>query len=331
MAINISVIIPSNHGYHGLLKLVWAVCAQTVKPYEIVIVDSSKELFASHLEISALCESFSIQLVFEHAVTVLLPGHARNIGLGLASGEIVAFIDVQTIPRTHWLESSLKCLVSNGVCGVWGAACFKAETSFEKLVRDSFYGVLPRKTLPGSIFRREVFDKTGQFIDWVRAGEDTEWMLRLELLKLNVADPPSALIDYTGLIGSDAKILVSKWYRNYRASRQLPHFFPQRLFLWLVIYPLLTLIAFNWNFLIADWHMDSPLYIGHITKIVAILPVLIYIFVRGFWLPMQRGVGFWKLLPIRFLKILLICFIADFVKILVFTSPLRNVKTQKLR
>ena len=326
VAINISVIIPSNHGHHELLKIVKAVCAQTVKPYEVVIVDSSNKCVTSPIDVSVLCESCSIKLVYEHVVTVLLPGHARNIGLDLSSGEIIAFIDVQTIPRTHWLESCLKCLASNSVYGVWGAACFKAETSFEKLVRDCFYGVLPRKTLPGSIFRKNVFDKTGQFIEWVRAGEDTEWMLRLELLKLNVANPPSALIDYLGLIGSDYKMLVSKWYRNYRASHQLPHFFPQRLFLWLILYPLLTLIAFNWNFLIADWRMDSSLYIGHITKIVALLPILAYIFIRGFWLPMLRGVDVWRLLPFRFISILSVCFVADTVKMLAFTLPFRNVK-----
>ncbi len=328
MAINISVIIPSNHAHHELLKIVQAVCAQTFKPCEIVIVDSSTERGACPLAVSALCESCHIKLVYEYAKEVFLPGHARNIGLGIASGELIAFIDVQTIPRAYWLESCLDQLRSHGTSGIWGSACFKAESSFEKLLRDGFYGVRPRKTLPGSMFRKEVFNKAGQFIDWVRAGEDTEWMLRLELFNLQVADPPRALIDYTGLIGSDAKMLVKKWYRNYTASRQLPHFFPQRLFLWLVLYPLLTLIAFNWNFLIADWHMDSPLYIGHITKIVAILPVLAYVTVRGFWLPIHRGVGIWKIFPTRFFSILFVCLIADFIKVLVFTLPLRNVKPQ---
>lgn len=328
--LDISVIIPSNHGHHELLKVLNAVCAQTVKPLEIVIVDSSIERGVCPEVISTLCESCNINLVYEHAKSVFLPGHARNIGLGIASCELIAFIDVETIPRNYWLESCLDRLTRYGVSGIWGSSCFKAETYFEKLVRDGFYGRLPRKTLPGSIFRKEVFDKTGQFIEWVRAGEDTEWMLRLELLKLNVADPTSALIDYTGLIGSDAKSLTSKWYRNYRTSRQLPHFFPQRLFLWLVLYPLMTLVAFNWNFLIADWHMESPLYIGHITKIVAVLPALVYFFVRGFWLPIHRGVGVTKLLPMRFLLIISVCLVADFVKILIFTLPLQNVKPKKI-
>jgi hypothetical protein len=186
----------------------------------------------------------------------------------------------------------------------------------------------PRRTLPGSVFSRKVFTKVGQFVDWARAGEDTEWMLRLELLKVPVACPSSALIDYVGLIGSDMKTLLSKWHRNYMAAHDLPHFFPQRLLLWLILYPLLILIAFNWNYLIADWRMDSPFYIGHVTKLVVVLPVLAYVVMRGLALPLQRGVAIRRLLPIRFFAITLICFMADVVKVLVFSIPKRNHDTR---
>jgi hypothetical protein len=87
---------------------------------------------------------------------------------------------------------------------------------------------------------------------------------------------------------------------------------------------MLVLIAFNWNYLIADWSMDSPLYIGHVTKMAAILPAVIYIIVRGLVLPLRRGVSVWQLLPARFLLITTVCFMADLVKILVFSLPKRK-------
>ena len=320
---DISVIIPSNHDHHELLNIVRAVCCQTAKPSEIVIVDSLVKGGACPVEIELVCAASSAKLIYEHRQRAL-PGDARNIGIGLANGELIAFIDVQTIPRPHWLEASLSLLAGNGAAGVLGATCFGAQTRFERLVRDGFYGILPRRTLPGSVFRREVFDKAGQFIDWVRAGEDTEWMLRLEVLKIPIVYSSSALVDYVGLIGSDTRQLLKKWHRNYTACRDLPHFFPQKLLLWLVLYPVLVLIAFNWNYLIADWRMDSPLYFGHVTKIAAILPALIYVIVRGLVLPLQRGVGIRRLLPARFLVITSVCFMADFVKVLVFSSPKRR-------
>lgn len=321
--LDISVVIPSNHGHHELLKTVNAVCCQTVKPAEIVIVDSSGECVACPTEISALCSSSGIKLIYEHRARAF-PGQARNIGLGLANAELIAFIDVQTIPRQRWLEASLSLLASIGAVGVWGSTSFSADTTFERLVRDGFHGVLPRKTVPGSVFRREVFSEAGKFINWVRAGEDTEWMLRLELLKVPVVFSPSALIDYVGLIGLDMGKLLKKWYRNYMACHDLPHFFPQKLFLWLGLYPMIILIAFNWNYFIANWHMDSPLYIGHVTKVTAILPLFGYMLARGIMLPLRRGVGIWRLLPIRFVALGLICFFADAVKVLVFSIPKRK-------
>jgi glycosyltransferase involved in cell wall biosynthesis len=326
---DISVIIPSNHGHRDLLKIVQAICNQTVKPTEIVIIDSSQVRGECPEEIISLCAFTDVQLIYEHR-TRALPGHARNLGLSMSKCELIAFIDVQTIPRPNWLEISLNVLASNVVAGVWGATYFSADTPFERLVRDGFYGVAPRTTLPGTVVRRDVFAKVGQFVDWVRAGEDSEWMLRLELHKLPLIRPPKASIYYVGLVGSNLEQILKKWYRNYAASRDLPHFFPQRMLLWLVLYPLLVLIAFNWNYLLADWRMDSPLYIGHVTKIVVVLPCLGYLCIRGIVLPFKRGVGIWRLLPIRFIAITGICFMADVVKVLVFSNPKLKYSATKM-
>jgi hypothetical protein len=317
---DISVIIPSNHGHHELTKVVHALCQQKVMPAEIVIVDSSLESGACPAEVKDLCAFNGIRLIYVH-LTHALPGRARNIGLELSRAELVAFIDVQTIPKPNWLEISSHLLSSNRILGVWGTTHFNADTTFERLIRDGFHGVQTRKTLPGSVFDRKVFAKVGQFIDWARAGEDTEWMLRVKLLKVPVVCPTCVLIDYVGLIGLDLKTLLKKWHRNYSASRDLPQFFPQRLILWLIFYPLLILIAFNWNYFIADWRLESPFYIGHVTKIVVVMPALTYVVIRGIILPMKRGITMEQLLPIRFLAVTFICFMADAVKVLIFSIP----------
>lgn len=326
----ISVIIPNSHELNDLNLIVQAVCNQTLKPFEIVLVDSSIRDINLFAEIDYLCSKYVIRLVYEH-LDHAFPGAARNIGLKLATGDFIAFIDVQTIPRPYWLEVSTSALIDEKeLHGVWGATCFKAQTRFEKIVRDGFYGVLPRRTLPGSIFRSEIFGNSGRFVEWVRAGEDTEWMLRIEVLKISIEYSPIVLSDYVGLKGSNIKGLLKKWFRNYEASRELPHFFPQKILLWLILYPLLILIAFNWNYLIADWRMDSPFYIGHITKAAVILPALIYIVVRGIVLPYKRGVDISNILPIRFLSLTAVCFLADFVKISVFSLPVRKFNRKKM-
>ncbi|CAN1524881.1 Glyco_tranf_GTA_type domain containing protein [Methylophilaceae bacterium] len=324
---DISVIVPSKNGHVDLLKIVNSLCCQTCKPTEIIIVDSSLHGDFCSKEILALCTSNGIKLIYKH-FKHSFPGHARNIGLKSACANLIAFVDVQTIPKEDWLEASLKVLSNNHIAGVFGSTYFTAQSFFEKLIRDAFYGVLPRKTLPGSVFRREVFIKAGQFIECVRAGEDTEWMLRLDILKIPVDKTLFGLIDYVGLIGMDLKTILRKWYRNYTASHDLPHLYPQKLFLWLVLYPLMIFVALNWNYLFANWHEDSPLYIAHITKMAAIFPIFAYVVTRGIVLPLRRGVGFANILPFRFIAIAAISFMADAVKAYVFTIPRRKSHKQ---
>jgi len=210
---SISVIIPSNHSHNELMNVVRALCGQTIKPFEIIIVDSAFAIGECPAEIKMVCNYSGIDVIYLRCEGAL-PGKARNIGIGAASGELIAFIDVQTIPRAHWLEVSINHVTNHNTLGIWGSTCFSASTFFEKLVRDGFYGLLPRKTLPGSIFKREVFEKSGQFIDWARAGEDTEWILRLTVLRIPVFQPSEVFTDYIGLIDTNLIKLLKKWLRN---------------------------------------------------------------------------------------------------------------------
>lgn len=319
--IKVSVIIPCRHKHEDLFKVVYALCNQSEKPSEIIIIDSSDDCEKFPLIMDNICKSNAIKLIYKSR-NFAFPGDARNIGLQFANENLIAFIDVQTIPNENWLEHSLEILKGQNVDGVFGTTFFIAQTSFEKLFRDGFYGVLPLRTLPGSIFKREVFKKAGHFIDWARAGEDTDWMLRLEVLKVPIAAPVEVLLEYNGLVGANLKQLILKWHRNYSAARELPHFFSQKFIFLLIIYPLLVLIACNWNYLIADWRVDSPLYIGHVTKMVVFIPCLIYITLRGLLFPLQRGVQISQILPVRFMGIVLICLIADLIKIFVLSFPI---------
>lgn len=316
--LNIAVIIPSNHSPIDLFKIVEAVCNQSVRPTEIIIINSFFGSLICPVKISELCLLHKVKLKYEHR-KLAFPGHARNIGLELSNADLIAFIDVQTIPRPNWLKSSLEVLSKNNVAGVFGRTSFDARTWAEMLIRDAFFGVSPRKTLPGSIFKREVFYKTGHFIEWARAGEDTEWMSRLELMKIPMTCMPISLVDYEGLIGVSLNSILRKWHRNYSASHELPHLFPQKMFLWIFLYPLIIFVAFNWNYLFANWYEDSPFYIAHITKIAAILPPLAYVITRGVVLPFRRGVKLWSIFPLRFIVISLICLMADAIKALVFS------------
>jgi cellulose synthase/poly-beta-1,6-N-acetylglucosamine synthase-like glycosyltransferase len=183
--LKISIIIPNNHQDNELLDLINAIFAQNYLPHEIIIIDSYGLNVNTISIISNICNFNKIEFLYYNSCNVM-PGLARNIGLAKATSECIAFLDVKTLPRPHWLEEAINLLQTNNVMGVWGKCFFNADSFISRAIRDALFGIHPIKTLPGSIFKKELFTESGYFIPWVRAGEDTEWILRVKLLKINV-------------------------------------------------------------------------------------------------------------------------------------------------
>jgi hypothetical protein len=168
-----------------------------------------------------------------------------------------------------------------------------------------------------------VFKIVGQFIPSLRAAEDTEWMIRAELMQLKIFKghvEPST--DYIGLARLGLIEIFKKWRRNYVACRDLQHLKVQRVLVGLIAYVLLSLFALNWNALLAGWQIDSPYYIHHVTKIVSLLPVVFYVLFRGLYIPLKRGVRLRNLLPFRFLLLALVGASLDVIKISALVVPI---------
>ena len=266
-----------------------------------------------------------VRLQIVQSERVLFPGAARNLGLQRVHNQWVAFLDVETIPCERWLEEQLVRIESSRSLGSFGSTNYAASSIKETLVRDAIYGRLPLQTLPGSVLRKDLFDLVGKFIPGIRAAEDTEWMIRSKAMGLKIiCSTPQALISYRGLTNRNLSELLRKWRRNYLSSRQLQHLKVQTTMLWLGVYVIGSLAAFNWNALVAGWQVDSPFYVDHVTKIVSLIPIILYILIRGCYLPFKRGVPFSDLFPSRFLLLAAVGFILDAVKVSTILIPKAN-------
>ena len=91
--------------------------------------------------------------------------------------------------------------------------------------------------------------------------------------------------------------------------------------MWLILYVIASLTAFNWNAIVAGWQIDSPYYIDHVTKLVSLTPVFIYTVLRGFYIPFKRGVPITVLIPFRFLFLAGVGLILDSIKITTILLP----------
>lgn len=102
----LSVVIPAFNEEDCLADCLRAVLAQTVKPYEIIVVDN-----ASTDNTAAIAKSFAGVKV----ITQDTPGitAARDIGFNAATGEIIVRTDADSLPVANWLERVSQSLTSD--------------------------------------------------------------------------------------------------------------------------------------------------------------------------------------------------------------------------
>jgi glycosyltransferase involved in cell wall biosynthesis len=323
----VSVILPSAHNFIDIEKSIYALIGQTYTPSEIIIIDSFGLGAYDKKQLQAMCQSKCTLNIISHSER-LNPGAARNQGVEAASGDFIAFIDIMTIPRINWLSDYLKLINRRErVDLIWGSTVYDMNNSgLMSYVRDSIYGVNPIRTLPGTIIKKNVFYQVGQFLEDVRTGEDSEWMNRTKYLNIVSIDSGEISADYYGLLRLNFKRLVKKWVLSYRSSGVLEYYKWQRQLAIFIALPYIILIAYNWNWLVADWQVNSLLFIPHITKIVIITPLLTYFFYRGMFLPRNRGLKLYPgILPIRFLMLFFVGAVLDMVKLYAFMT-LKKIK-----
>ncbi len=178
----VSVIIPVLNNLEGLSKTLVALDNQTYPQelYEVIVVDNgSKENWAE------LISKFEQVIITRENQ----PGSyaARNRGIAIAKGEILAFTDSDCIPNSDWLVNGVKRLLSVPNCGlVAGKINFfyqnpQNPTAVElydslsfmdqkKYIKQHQYGAT------ANLFTcQTVVDRVGTFNTNLKSGGDKEW------------------------------------------------------------------------------------------------------------------------------------------------------------
>ncbi len=234
---------------------------QTFLPQENIIVDSSKSDGIKHL-----IEGYNLTIpVVYHHENKAYPGKARNVGVKLAKGDWIAFLDSKTIPDEDWLERCHHLVQVYHADVVFGVTQFYAETPFQKTLRAATYGMIGHHTVPGTLINKKVFTDSGGYLEHVRMGEDIEWRERLINNGLNIHKPDEPVVTYHDLphnLSSTLKKYLTSAYHTARLNI-LRNVKDAYLTLLLI---LSAIILPKWNYLIGGWD-TNPLFIPHVTKI----------------------------------------------------------------
>lgn len=182
----VSVIVPVFNDLERLKLCLHALLNQTYpsEKYEIIVVDNGST------------ESLlSIQNGFPHIILgqELSSGSysARNKGITIAKGEIIAFTDSDCIPSSDWLEQGTNALLSHPNCGIIAGKVelffhdpdkptlielYEKVSAFpqEKYVKERQFGVTANL-----LTFKTVIDTVGQFNNSLKSGGDREWGRRV--------------------------------------------------------------------------------------------------------------------------------------------------------
>ena len=176
----ISAILPVYNGASYLKAALDSVARQAYGRMELIVVDDgSSDDSARIVHDWAETAPLPVRYVYQENKG---PAAARNHGLYLANGEIIAFQDADDIWTDIKLTKQLSLMHSDpSVDVVLGMIQFISrspqgtwEPSPGKWSTPGFAPVLQ-----AALFRRSVFDKIGLLNEELRISEDVEWYLRL--------------------------------------------------------------------------------------------------------------------------------------------------------
>jgi len=182
----VSVVIPVFNDGQRLEKCLEALEQQTYPGdcYEVVVIDN-----ASTEDIKSLVAQFpKAQYCYEPKVGSYA---ARNKGLSVADGVVVAFTDSDCIPALNWIERGVTALHRTPGCGLVGGAVrlfFKDPDCLTGVeIYESLKGFPQKKYIEEDRFGatanvftyRKTIDTVGQFNAELKSGGDSEWGKRV--------------------------------------------------------------------------------------------------------------------------------------------------------
>lgn len=206
----VSVVLPTLDRPQAIYNLLRHLEHQTLAPHEIVVVDQS----AAPDERTAAYAAGN-PLVRHHRIPERGLPNARNVGVGLATGDVVLFLDDDSIPDADLVRCHAEAYVDAEVSGVGGRVqggydaaggeIGKFRESDGRVLRN--FGATTRCSvdhLPGGnmSFRRNVFARVGGFdkaYGGSAIGEETDFCLRARRAGFRFVFEPRASLEHLHL------------------------------------------------------------------------------------------------------------------------------------
>ncbi|VXD19177.1 putative Sugar transferase-a glycosyl transferase [Planktothrix serta PCC 8927] len=172
----VSVIIRVYNGDRYLAEAIESVLAQTYRPIEVIVVDDGST--DKTAEIAAQFKD-CIRYIYQQNSG---PAAARNHGIKIANGDVIAFLDVDDLWSDDKLKLEANYLADNPsveiVQGLIQNLKISHLTNDNIEIFEKEYHPYNYINLGSGLYRKLVFDKIGLFDESLRYAEDVDWFIR---------------------------------------------------------------------------------------------------------------------------------------------------------
>lgn len=187
----VTVIIPVYNGERYLAEALDSVFVQSYYPLEVIVIDDG-----STDNSAAIAQGYP--LVHYLYQPNQGPGAARNRALGMAHGELIAFLDQDDL----WLREKLELQVAHlqtqrQVQAVIAhmQVVLEADTPWPVTLNRAHYLAQPPCYMPSALLaRRPLFEQIGVFDSTYTCSSDSDWFLRLKDAGIPLAIIPQVLL-----------------------------------------------------------------------------------------------------------------------------------------
>jgi glycosyltransferase involved in cell wall biosynthesis len=216
----ISVILLTKNSATTVQKSLESIFQQTRQPDEVVVVDGN-----SGDGTPDIVKKYPVKMVSEPGLGF---GHARNLGVKNASGDIMFFIDSDCYAEPDWIEKTLQHFDSNtevaavtGCTRLWNTesavarflACVGGRMNMPK--QRKYMKIAPTMNLA---LRREVADEVGGFDETLVRCEDTDLTYRISQ-RHKILYEPNAVVWFKG--SPNLGVASRKCVRHFTGVGQL--------------------------------------------------------------------------------------------------------------
>jgi len=175
--LKVSVILPVYNGEAYIAEAVRSICAQDAPVHEIVVVDDGSTDGTAKV-VSGLDSRIRLLRQPNRGAAA-----ARNSGLAVAVGEVIAFLDADDLWTPHRLSLQLgKLRADPALMLVRGHTqrIRKCDAPSGEAGWEAVGGPWPALSLGATVVRRQVFDSVGGFDESLALNEDVDWFMRAQ-------------------------------------------------------------------------------------------------------------------------------------------------------